>query len=135
MDNSAREMTPYSGTDNARRDHSMSGRDPFATANSENVRRLAETLHPVWSVEVLNHEVTFEKPVVFKVMREGPHFVAENTYLDLSAVGESVSEALNEAISDLSHFCEHYTRLGEDEVLGFGAQLRERFVQLVDRKD
>ncbi|MEX2489714.1 MAG: hypothetical protein WD356_09345 [Pseudomonadales bacterium] len=135
MDNSAYDMTPYSGSDGRRSDQVVSPSDLVVTANSGSRRRLAETLHPVWSVDVFGAQITFEKPIVFKVIQEGPHFVAENTYLDLTSIGESVPDALSEALEDLAHFYEHYAGLKEDEVVGFGAILRQRFRSLTPPKE
>lgn len=92
-----------------------------------------ETEHPVWVLNIEGALASLAKPVVLRARREGEHYFAENEYLSICGYGDTRSEALYQAIGDIVHFYSHYTALRSEEVIGFGAELRDRYLNLVVR--
>ena len=92
--------------------------------------RNSPSLHPVWVLNINDNVRSFTKPVVLRVFRQGDHFFAENEYLDICGCGSVPAEALQEAIDDMVYYFNHYTQLNEEQVVGFGATLRNRYSTL-----
>lgn len=88
------------------------------------------TAHPVWALTIGDDVCSLTKPIVLRLTREGNYFFAENEYLDVCGYGSAPAEALQEAITDIVYYFGHYTQLNEDEVMGFGTTLRNRYSNL-----
>lgn len=103
----------------------------FSTLSSgADIHRMAETLHPLWSLKINDDFHSMAKAVVLRVVQEGGRYYAENEYLDVCGYGSSPGEALKEAIADIAYYQKHYTGLREDEVVGYGLVLQARYSSL-----
>ena len=73
---------------------------------------------------------SLKRPVVLHVKNEGGTYFAENDFLDICGYGGTVSEALDDAAKELAYYCEYYGNLDENEVIGHGVTVRNRFLAL-----
>lgn len=94
--------------------------------------RPAQTEHPVWVVNVHGRLKSLDKPLVFRVTIEGDHYFAENVYLNISVYGSTPYESLSEATKDIAYYYAHYSNLDDDNLIGFGLELKERYSKLFD---
>lgn len=103
----------------------------FTLPSRKGSLELVETLHPLWSVVVGDSELSFNKAIALRVRREGTHYFAENEYLDICGYGDSVADALSQAKSDLIYYFNYYSSLDNDELIGYGLEVKRRFLSLV----
>lgn len=86
--------------------------------------------HPVWVININEKLVSLRKPVVLQVKNEGDTYFAENNFLEICGYGDSPSQALHDAIEELAYCYDYYGNLNENEVVGHGVTIRNRFLGL-----
>lgn len=86
--------------------------------------------HPVWVINPNKGLRSLKKPVVLQIRNEGDTYFAENNFLEICGYGDSPSKALQDAIEELAYCCEYYGNLNENEVIGHGITIRNRFLNL-----
>ena len=72
--------------------------------------------HPVRVINTNGKLHSLNKPVVLQVKNEGSTYFAENDLLEICGHGETVSEALDDAIKDLAYYYEYHGNLNENTV-------------------
>ena len=70
------------------------------------------------------------KPVVLKIRNERGTYFAENEFFGICGHGDTESEAFNDAVKELTYCYEYYRGLNEDDVIGHGITIRNRFLSL-----
>lgn len=86
--------------------------------------------HPVRVINANGKLHSLNRPVVLQVKKEGGTYFAENDFLEICGYGDTVSEALDDAIKDIAYYYEYYGNLDENEVTGHGITIRNRFLDL-----
>ena len=106
----------------------------FSLARTMNLNPLpkppAVREHPVWVINTNEGLRSLKKPVVLQVKIEGDTYFAENNILEICGYGDSPSKALDDAIKELAYCYEYYGNLNENEVIGHGVTIRNRFLDL-----
>ena len=72
--------------------------------------------------------VESKTPIEVTLRHDGGEVYAESEKLHIFASGRSVDAAMEDFSCQLVHFYEHYTNLGDDDVVGMAAQLRAIYV-------
>lgn len=83
---------------------------------------------PKWRFQRAGVVVESRVPLEVTLRREGDVVYAESERLHIFASGHSVDSAVEDFAHQLVHFFEYYTRLGNDEVVGLAAELRQMYV-------
>lgn len=73
---------------------------------------------------------SLSKPVVLKIKNERGTYIAENDFFGICGHGDTESEAFNDAVKELTYCYEYYRRLNENDVIGHGLTIRNRFLSL-----
>lgn len=89
---------------------------------------------PQWRFQRGEALVESRVPIEVTLRHDGGAVYAESEKLHIFASGVSVNAAMDDFSCQLVHFYEHYTNLGEDEVVGMAAQLRELYVEEFEAK-
>ena len=107
---------------------------PLSTLpNRSGVSDRFETIHPLWAALINDNEYIFNKPIALRVQRQGDHFFAENEFLDICGYGDTVEEALSDAVNDIVYYFNYYSSLNESELVGFGLELKDRYLHLFNK--
>ena len=86
--------------------------------------------HPVWEINKNGKLHSLKRPVVLQVKNEGGTYFAENDSLGICGYGDSACKALDQAVKELEYYHEYYGNLDENEVIGYGVTIRNRFLAL-----
>lgn len=86
--------------------------------------------HPIRAINTNGKLHSLNRPVVLQVKNEGGTYFVENDFLEICGHGDTASEALDGAIKDLAYYYEYYGNLNENEVIGYGVTIRNRFLKL-----
>jgi hypothetical protein len=108
-------------------------KNPRTLGSERTTVRPAETFHPLWVINVGEAILQLVKPIALRVQREGDRYFAENETLEVCSYGDSPKEALQDAMADIAYFYSFYSSLSNDEVMGHGIGLKQRYEQLVVR--
>jgi hypothetical protein len=69
------------------------------------------------------------KPVSIRISRGEASWFAENDYVDVFAIGETIEEAVHEFSRHLVHFFCHYRDLDEAQAMGEARRLKKLFAE------
>lgn len=91
-----------------------------------------ELLHPVWVINIEGMPKLLKKPIALRLQSEGGRFYAENDTLDICGYGSTRDEALQDAIGDIAYYYSYYSALNDDDVIGHGRVIKERYGDLFE---
>lgn len=81
----------------------------------------------LWQVKSSGTQLRATAALTIRVRSEGNFVFAENETLRVFAHGQSLDEALEQFQDHVVHFYESYLKLGNDQVIGEGARLKQVF--------
>jgi len=101
-----------------------------ATYSEESVKNDIPEVSPVLHFIARGLHLEAEKPIGVRIWKEDPFYFVANDTLSIYASGKDRSEALNEFYGQVVYLYQHYRSLKEDEVIGLGRELKDRFARL-----
>jgi hypothetical protein len=87
----------------------------------------------LWQVISGGTRLQARSPITVRTRSEGDFVFAENETLRTFAYGRTLEEALEQFEDHVVHFYEYYASLGDDQVVGEGARLKNLFETSLQR--
>lgn len=97
--------------------------------NTKEAGMLRETESlPLWVIKSGSKRLNTKKPIKVNVYKEGNCFTVENEPLDVSAVGFSLEEAIDNLMDHIVEFWEHYSALPDSKAGKFAKKLKSKYI-------
>lgn len=85
---------------------------------------------PIFILIDENRKLLPENPIKVHIYRDGEYYIAENEKLNISAIGTSYKEAIENFEDLVIYFWKHYNEISQNDINGYAIELKEIYVNL-----
>lgn len=93
-------------------------------------QKIEEPDLPIFILIDENRKLLPENPIKVHIYRDGEYYIAENEKLNISAIGTSYKEAIENFEDLVIYFWKHYKEISQNDINGYAIELKEIYVNL-----